>query len=119
MSSPTSTDPGPTEPIEAPETEGAESGRAARVVRFVRDRKLLVAGISVGLVAVVLLGAYLARGDRAADDHGHAHDAEAGDGTPTVTFLMEQQWLVEMKFETVEATQVARQVTTTGRVVPA
>lgn len=119
MSSPTSIDPRPTEPVEARATEGLEDGRRARIVTFARDRKLLVAGLAVVLVAVALLGAYLARGDGATDDHGHAHEGEAGVGTPTVTFLMEQQWLVEMKFETVEATSVASQVTATGRVVPA
>jgi RND family efflux transporter MFP subunit len=39
--------------------------------------------------------------------------------TGTVKFLMEQQWAIRMKLAKAEPTTVARQVTATGRVVPA
>ncbi len=39
--------------------------------------------------------------------------------TGTVKFLMEQQWLIKMKLAQVEEQTVARQITATGRVVPA
>ena len=44
-------------------------------------------------------------------------------GAPTttgkVTFLMEQQWLIRMKLALAEEQTIARQITATGRVVPA
>lgn len=39
--------------------------------------------------------------------------------TGTVKFLMEQQWLIKMKLAKAEPQYVARQITSTGRVVPA
>ncbi len=47
-------------------------------------------------------------------------EAPAAPGnTGTVKFLMEQQWLIHMKLAQVEEQTVARQITATGRVVPA
>lgn len=43
----------------------------------------------------------------------------AAPSTGTVKFLMEQQWLIRMKLALVEEQTVARQITATGRVVPA
>lgn len=43
----------------------------------------------------------------------------AASNTGTVKFLMEQQWLIRMKLARVEEQTVARQITATGRVVPA
>jgi RND family efflux transporter MFP subunit len=48
--------------------------------------------------------------------------AEAPAGAPTtgkVAFLMEQQWLIRMKLALAEEQTIARQITATGRVVPA
>src|SRR6266545_4351092 len=39
--------------------------------------------------------------------------------TGTVTFLMEQQWAVRMMLDKAEPATVARQITATGRIVPA
>lgn len=39
--------------------------------------------------------------------------------TGKVAFLMEQQWLIRLKLALVEEQTIARQITTTGRVVPA
>ncbi|MGH9933396.1 MAG: efflux RND transporter periplasmic adaptor subunit, partial [Pyrinomonadaceae bacterium] len=47
-------------------------------------------------------------------------DAPAAPGnTGTVKFLMEQQWLIRMKLAQAEEQTMARQITATGRVVPA
>ena len=43
----------------------------------------------------------------------------AAASTGTVKFLMEQQWLIRMKLALVEEQTVARQITATGRVIPA
>ncbi|HYJ89118.1 MAG TPA: efflux RND transporter periplasmic adaptor subunit [Pyrinomonadaceae bacterium] len=43
----------------------------------------------------------------------------AASSTGTVKFLMEQQWLIRMKLAQAEEQTVARQITATGRVVPA
>lgn len=43
----------------------------------------------------------------------------AGQATGTVAFLMEQQWLIRMKLAQAESRSVARQITATGRVIPA
>jgi RND family efflux transporter MFP subunit len=43
----------------------------------------------------------------------------AAASTGTVKFLMEQQWLIHMKLAQAEEQTVARQITTTGRVIPA
>src|SRR5215211_8965149 len=48
--------------------------------------------------------------------------AEAPAAAPTtgkVAFLMEQQWLIHMKLAQAEEQTVARQITATGRVIPA
>src|SRR5919106_6707869 len=39
--------------------------------------------------------------------------------TGKVSFLMEQQWLIRMKLALTEEQTIARQITATGRVVPA
>jgi len=46
-------------------------------------------------------------------------EAPAAASTGTVTFLMEQQWLIRMKLALAEEQTIARQITATGRVVPA
>jgi membrane fusion protein, heavy metal efflux system len=43
----------------------------------------------------------------------------AAPSTGKVAFLMEQQWLIRMKLALVEEQTVARQITATGRVIPA
>jgi membrane fusion protein, heavy metal efflux system len=46
-------------------------------------------------------------------------EAPTARATGTVKFLMEQQWLIHMKLALVEEQTIARQITATGRVVPA
>ena len=45
--------------------------------------------------------------------------APAGDATGTVKFLMEQQWAIRMKLAKATPATVARQITSTGRIVAA
>jgi membrane fusion protein, heavy metal efflux system len=46
-------------------------------------------------------------------------EAPAAKSTGTVTFLMERQWLIRMKLALAEEQTIARQITATGRVIPA
>jgi cobalt-zinc-cadmium efflux system membrane fusion protein len=46
-------------------------------------------------------------------------EAEETPSGPTVAFLMEQQWLIDMKLATAERRQFARPIASTGRIVPA
>ncbi|MBI4475161.1 MAG: efflux RND transporter periplasmic adaptor subunit [Acidobacteria bacterium] len=48
-----------------------------------------------------------------------AEQAAAADSSGVVKFLMEQQWLIRMKLAKADQATLARQITTTGRVVPA
>lgn len=70
---------------------------------------------SVALIAaVVLVLAYVRRGKQE-----EAKAPPAAQTTGTVKFLMERQWRIRMKLVLVEKQTVARQVTATGRVIPA
>jgi len=77
------------------------------------DRRLL--GAIAGLLVVAVVVFYLVSRRVPEAEPQAAPPASTG----TVAFLMEQQWLVRMKLALVEPAQVARQITATGRVVPA
>src|SRR5215204_5570011 len=82
-----------------------------------RRRNQMLAAAAVGTVALVaLLYVLFFRGP--AKEEAKEAPAEANP-TGTVSFLMEQQWLIRMKLAKVEEQTVARQITATGRVVPA
>lgn len=82
-----------------------------------RHSKQLLAVAAVAAVALALLVyAIFFRGPATAEK---AEAPAASSPTGTVTFLMEQQWLIRMKLAQVEEQTVARQITATGRVVPA
>src|SRR5262245_12199773 len=74
--------------------------------------------IVLGAIALVaaagLLFAYARRGKQE-----EVAAPAAAESTGTVKFLMEQQWRIRMKLALVEEQTVARQVTATGRVIPA
>ncbi len=80
-----------------------------------RKRILIVAAVAV-LAMVLVVFAFLVL--RPAEEVKTKAPAAAGN-TGTVKFLMEQQWLIRMKLAQVEEQTVARQITSTGRVVPA
>ena len=76
--------------------------------------------VVVGAVALVALAAlFYALFLRGPAKETTAEGPAAANASGTVKFLMEQQWLVRMKLALVDEQTVARQVTATGRVVPA
>ncbi|MEW6207251.1 MAG: efflux RND transporter periplasmic adaptor subunit [Acidobacteriota bacterium] len=85
--------------------------------RFTITRnRWIIAGAIVVVVVAMISYSFLRR---------TATPAEQGDApapanpTGTVKFLMEQQWLIRMKLAKAEKQWVARQITSTGRVIPA
>ncbi|HEX8352849.1 MAG TPA: efflux RND transporter periplasmic adaptor subunit [Pyrinomonadaceae bacterium] len=80
-----------------------------------RNQVLIVAAVAA-LALAVLTYVLFFRGP-AGEEKAEAPAASSPTGT--VTFLMEQQWLIRMKLAQVEEQTVARQITATGRVVPA
>jgi membrane fusion protein, heavy metal efflux system len=79
-----------------------------------RRGRLIVLGVIALVAAAGLLFAYARRGKRE-----EVAAPAAAESTGTVKFLMEQQWRIRMKLALVEEQTVARQVTATGRVIPA
>lgn len=80
-----------------------------------RKQVLIVASVAVIALVVIVIAFYWLRPTRPGKTEGPA----AASSTGTVKFLMEQQWLIRMKLALVEEQAVARQITATGRVVPA
>jgi cobalt-zinc-cadmium efflux system membrane fusion protein len=79
-----------------------------------RNRWIIVGAI---VVIVALIGFSLLRRTAAPVEQGAA--PAPGNPTGTVKFLMEQQWLIRMKLAQADKQWVARQITSTGRVIPA
>ena len=97
--------------IEVTETHTTVFANPAR-----RNQILVVSAVAlVAVVAIVVVAYFLMRRPAKTETAEAAPAASSG----TVTFLMEQQWLIRMKLALVEEQQVARQITSTGRVVPA
>ena len=80
-------------------------------------RKLFVIVSVVAVVAIVVIVFAFFRLRPTKQVAAEAPAAAASTGT--VKFLMEQQWLIHMKLAQPEEQTVARQITTTGRVIPA
>jgi membrane fusion protein, heavy metal efflux system len=78
-------------------------------------RRWIIAGAIVVIIA--LIGFSLFPRSAAPAEQGAA--PAAGNPTGTVKFLMEQQWLIRMKLAQADKQWVARQITSTGRVIPA
>jgi len=79
-----------------------------------RNHWLIVGAIAIAIVAIISYS-FLRRTATPAEQAAPA----AANPTGTVKFLMEQQWLIRMKLAKAEKQWVARQVTSTGRVVSA
>lgn len=80
-----------------------------------RNRWIIVVASAVAIVAMIsysLLRTTATPAEQAATP-------PAANPTGTVKFLMEQQWLVRMKLAKAEKEWLARQITSTGRVIPA
>lgn len=80
-----------------------------------RKQLVIVAVVAVVAIAVILISFLWLRPVRQVTTEPPATAANSG----TVKFLMEQQWLIRMKLALAEEETVARQITATGRVVPA
>ncbi len=79
-------------------------------------KRIAIIAVAVVVAVAGLLGFLFTR--RPAPETSAAAPA-AGKATGTVTFLMEQQWLIGMKLAKAESRSVARQIAATGRVIPA
>ncbi len=78
-------------------------------------KRWVIVGVSVLAIAFLLYWLFWNRSTKTET----AETPAATNPTGTVKFLMEQQWLIRMKLAKVEEQEVARQITATGRVVPA
>ena len=81
-----------------------------------RQKQVLIVAIA-GMLAVAVIVIAVLWFRRGQEVKTEAPAAATSSGT--VSFLMEQQWLIRMKLALVEEQTVARQITATGRVVPA
>jgi cobalt-zinc-cadmium efflux system membrane fusion protein len=79
-------------------------------------KALLFGGTAVLLIIAVALFTFWRY--RAAPDDKPTAETEKNEAG-TVKFLMEQQWLIQMKLAKAEEQMVSRQITSVGRVVPA
>ena len=87
---------------------------ASQPFTMTRRRWIIVGAI---VVIIALIGFSLFPRSPAPAEQGAA--PAAGNPTGTVKFLMEQQWLIRMKLARADKQWVARQITSTGRVIPA
>ena len=106
-------------------TEGTQEVRVIREETFEdvdrhsnssrRKQVVIVATTAIFAIVAVLAAFLWLRPAKEVKTEAPAAAANTG----TVKFLMEQQWLIRMKLALVEEQTVARQITATGRVVPA
>jgi membrane fusion protein, heavy metal efflux system len=83
--------------------------------RFRRTQVVIVASVAVlAIIVITFAFLWLRRGSEVKTEA-----PAVASSTGTVKFLMEQQWLIHMKLAQAEEQTVARQITATGRVVPA
>lgn len=80
-----------------------------------RNSVILVGAFALVALSVLVYFLFL----REPHKHEEANASASKSDTGTVKFLMEQQWLIRMKLAQAKERTVARQITTTGRVVPA
>ncbi|HEY9433091.1 MAG TPA: efflux RND transporter periplasmic adaptor subunit [Blastocatellia bacterium] len=92
-------------------------GDAQALFKMPPQRGRRAALVAVALFAIVAIG-YFVSTRRGAKD-GMAALPDTADAGGAVKFLMEQQWRIRMKLALVEEKAIARQVTATGRVIPA
>jgi membrane fusion protein, heavy metal efflux system len=92
-----------------------ESSVVERHASSRRNQIIIVASVAVVAVVAIVLAFVFLRPKKEVRTEAPA----AATNTGKVTFLMEQQWLIRMKLALVEEQSVARQITATGRVIPA
>ncbi|HWP43678.1 MAG TPA: efflux RND transporter periplasmic adaptor subunit [Blastocatellia bacterium] len=88
-----------------------------RVRVFLSTSRNRWVALAIVLMAIALTAFLLVRRTSVTDQE--AAPPAAANPTGTVKFLMEQQWLIRMKLAKAERQWVARQITSTGRVIPA
>jgi RND family efflux transporter MFP subunit len=110
MSTPTKND------VDEGQATKAEMGETTIRKEFWRRKRIfIVVGVAIVALVILIYALFLRRPAQTL-----TADAPApANPTGTVKFLMEQQWLVRMKLTQVEKQTIARQVTSTGRVIPA
>ncbi len=97
--------------------ESTVTNKTRESSNFAANRNRWMIGGSLALIALVI-AIYAIFFRSHAPEETAATPAPAA-STGTVKFLMEQQWLIRMKLAQVEEQTVARQITATGRIVPA
>jgi len=85
-------------------------------VRGPLSRRLYLGAGALVLITLLILAYALRRSPGTKESASTRSERES---TGTVQFRMEQQWLIRMKLAQVEQQTAARQITSTGRVVPA
>ena len=80
-----------------------------------RNLIIIVSAVALIALVVILFAFFRLRPTQQVATEAPAATANAG----VVKFLMEQQWLIRMKLALVEEQTLARQITATGRVIPA
>ncbi|MGH9936325.1 MAG: efflux RND transporter periplasmic adaptor subunit, partial [Blastocatellia bacterium] len=102
-----------------PEEKGkqTEDGRARASFGAYFPRGRGTALITLALIVAAAIG-YFVLSRRGSKEEAAAAPA-ATDAGGTVKFLMEQQWRIRMKLALAEEKTIARQITATGRVIPA
>lgn len=83
-----------------------------------RQRRGFGFWIIIGVATIAIVGGvrYVAE---SADEVIDVPEAEASEESGTVSFLMEQQWLIRLKLAQAEEAMLAPQITSVGRIVPA
>ena len=76
-----------------------------------------IAFVALALIAIMVIGYFVLSRRSAKEETAPAPSAANASGT--VKFLMEQQWRIRMRLALVEEQTIARQITATGRVIPA
>jgi len=92
-----------------------ETVRSSRSNDSRRQQIVIVAAVAAVAMILIVIAFFWLRSARDIKTEVPAAASNPG----TVKFLMEQQWLIRMKLAQVEEQTVARQITATGRVVPA
>jgi membrane fusion protein, heavy metal efflux system len=105
-----------TENIETTDESGEIENQESETPTASNPKNWIIGGV-IGFLIIGLIGIYIWRrsGTSVEVTKTETEKNEAG----KVKFLMEQQWLIKMKLAQAEEQTVSRQVTSTGRVVPA
>src|SRR5262245_33114013 len=99
------------------QNQRAKDGSAQTLFDKFPRRRRGMAWIALALIGITVI-AYFALSRRSPKEE-KAGVTAAADAGGAVKFLMEQQWRIRMKLALVEEKTIARQISSTGRVIPA